>query len=298
MAQPVRVPHTPLLHAGSSSVSDVSPAARHSLVPSVSEGPLVTYYDALFRAHGPQHWWPGRTRFEIIVGAILTQNTTWTNVERAIANLRREKLLSPAAIEKIPTARLATLIRSSGYFRQKARKLKAFVSFLRRNYQGSLNKLFATPTAELREQLLAVHGIGPETADSILLYAGQHRVFVVDAYTRRILERHNLVHPKATYEDIRTQFEQNLPDDTQIYNEYHALIVHTGKHHCRTRQPNCKQCPLQPFLPAESQVPHMLVLSFEGPMPSAPSPATSQSQVADHNSQNTRHDSQTTSHHP
>jgi endonuclease III related protein len=211
---------------------------------------LASYFDALSRAHGPQHWWPGRTRFEIIVGAILTQNTSWTNVERAIVNLRREKLLSPAAIEKVPTARLAKLIRSSGYFRQKARKLKAFVGFLRQNHQGSLNKLFATPTSELREQLLGVHGIGPETADSILLYAGQHRVFVVDAYTRRILERHGLTHAKATYEEIRARFERNLPADTQLYNEYHALIVHTGKHHCRARQPNCADCPLQPFLPS------------------------------------------------
>jgi endonuclease III related protein len=231
------------------SLSDASFATRHS--------PLATYYDALFRAYGPQHWWPGRTRFEIIVGAILTQNTSWTNVERAIANLRREKLLSPSPIEKIPFARLAKLIRSSGYFRQKARKLKAFVRFLRERYQGSLKKLFATPTAELREQLLGVHGIGPETADSILLYAGQRKVFVVDAYTRRILERHGPIHAKATYEEIRTLFEQNLPGDTQLYNEYHALIVHTGKHYCHTRQPNCAHCPLQHFLPSESRTPHM-----------------------------------------
>ena len=231
------------------------PVTRHS-PPATPESQatasheLLSYYDALFRAHGPQHWWPGRTRFEVIVGAILTQNTSWTNVERAIVNLRRERLLTPAAMEKVPTARLAKLIRSSGYFRQKARKLKAFVAFLRQNYQGSLNKLFATSTEQLREQLLAVHGIGPETADSILLYAGQHKVFVVDAYTRRILERHNLTHPKATYEEIRALFVQNLPADPLLYNEYHALIVHTGKHHCRTHQPDCANCPLSSFLPA------------------------------------------------
>jgi endonuclease-3 related protein len=215
---------------------------------------LGIYYDALFRAHGPQHWWPGRTRFEIVVGAILTQNTNWSNVERAIAELRREKLLSVAAIERIPTARLGRLIRSSGYFRQKARKLKAFVNFLRGEYQGSLDKLFAVPTAELREQLLAVHGIGPETADSILLYAGKHPVFVVDAYTRRILERHQLVHPKATYEEIRSLFELSLPPSPPMFNEYHALIVRTGKHFCRKREPSCEQCALRPFLPPTTEV--------------------------------------------
>ena len=190
----------------------------------------------------------------MIVGAILTQNTSWSNVERAIAALRREKLLTAAAIEKVSAVRLARLIRSSGYFRQKARKLKAFVRFLRREHQGSLNKLFATPAAKLREQLLAVHGIGPETADSILLYAGQHKVFVVDAYTRRILERHALVHPKASYEEIRALFEQSLPAEPLLYNEYHALIVHTGKHFCRTRQPDCEHCALRAFLPARVEV--------------------------------------------
>jgi len=215
---------------------------------------LVIYYDALFQAHGPQHWWPGPTRFEVIVGAILTQNTSWSNVERAIAELRRERLLTAAAIEKVSAARLARLIRSSGYFRQKARKLKEFARFLRRAHQGSLNNLFATPTAELREQLLTVHGIGPETADSILLYAGRHKVFVVDAYTRRILERHGLVHPKASYEEIRALFEQSLPAESSLYNEYHALIVHTGKHFCRTRQPDCEHCALRSYLPAPVEV--------------------------------------------
>jgi len=211
---------------------------------------LRLYFDAMFHAYGPQFWWPGRTRFEIIVGAILTQNTSWTNVERAIANLRREKLLSPPAIEQVSVGYLASLIRSSGYFRQKAKKLKAFVEFLRTNYHGSLNKLFATPTAALREQLLAVHGIGHETADSILLYAGNHPVFVVDAYTRRILERHGLSHAKESYNEIRQTFESSLPSDPQLFNEFHALIVHTGKHFCRKREPDCAHCPLQPFLPS------------------------------------------------
>src|ERR1700739_4723000 len=211
---------------------------------------LADYFTTLFRAHGPQKWWPGRTRFEVVVGAILTQNTSWTNVKRAIANLRRERLLTPTAIESISEGRLARLIRSSGYFRQKARKLKEFVRFLRVNYQGSLDKMFRTPTPTLREQLLKVHGIGPETADSILLYAGSHPVFVVDAYTRRILERHNLATGKETYEEIRGRFEGSLPSSPSLFNEYHALIVHTGKHFCRKRGPDCQHCALRPFLPA------------------------------------------------
>jgi len=211
---------------------------------------LADYYDALFQAHGPQHWWPGRTRIEVIVGAILTQNTSWSNVEHAIAELRRHKLLSFAAIERVPLARLARLIRSSGYFRQKARKLKAFVQFVRKQFNGSLDKMFATPTALLREQLLGIHGIGSETADSILLYAGMHPVFVVDAYTRRILERHALAHSRDSYQEIRERFEQSLPASPALFNEYHALIVHTGKHFCRKREPDCAHCALQPFLPA------------------------------------------------
>lgn len=215
---------------------------------------LANYYNALYRAHGPQHWWPGRTRFEVIVGAILTQNTSWSNVEQAIAELRRERLLSASAIERVPLVRLARLVRSSGYFRQKARKLKAFVHFVQKQYRGSLDKMFATPTAELREQLLEVRGIGPETADSILLYAGKHPVFVVDAYTRRILERHGLADGKESYQDIRARFEQSLPSSASLFNEYHALIVHTGKHFCRKREPDCEQCALRPFLPAGAEV--------------------------------------------
>jgi endonuclease III related protein len=215
---------------------------------------LGIYYDALFRAYGPQHWWPGRTRFEVIVGAILTQSTSWRNVEMAMVALRKAKLLSAAGLAGVSLGRLSRLIRSSGYYRQKARKLKAFVDFLREEYQGSLDKMFATPTAELREQLLAVHGIGPETADSILLYAGRHAVFVVDAYTRRILERHNLVYGTRPYEEIRGLFERSLPANATIYNEYHALIVHTGKHFCRKRRAECEGCALRSLLPVEREV--------------------------------------------
>jgi endonuclease III related protein len=215
--------------------------------------PLRRYYDALFAAYGPQRWWPGRGAFEIIIGAILTQNTSWSNVEIALRNLRRERLLTPRAIETVSFARLARLVRSSGYFRQKAKKLKYFGRFLRKEYDGSLNRMFRTPTAALREKLLGVHGIGPETADSILLYAGKHPVFVVDAYTRRMLERHGVTAPAQTYEEIRELFERSLPNDAPLYNEFHALIVRTGKEYCRPRNPRCSDCPLHSFLPDAMQ---------------------------------------------
>jgi endonuclease-3 related protein len=211
---------------------------------------LREYFDVLLRTHGHQNWWPARTRFEVIVGAILTQNTSWRNVERAIVALRRAKLLSPRPLEEVSESALAELIRCSGYYRQKARKLKAFVAFLRTNYTGSLDKMFGVATNTLREQLLAVHGIGPETADSILLYAGEHPVFVVDTYTRRMLQRHGLVEERDTYEEIRGLFERSLPTEPDLFNEYHALIVHTGKHFCRPKEPRCSQCPLHGFLPA------------------------------------------------
>ena len=227
-----------------------SPRSRSSVRAKAPEPlPILhKYFDALLQAHGEQYWWPARAPFEVIVGAILVQNTAWTNAERAIANLRAARLLTPTAIEKVPLAKLARLIRPSGYFRQKARKLKAFVQFLRANHRGSLAAMFRTPTGELREQLLCVHGIGPETADSILLYAGKHPVFVVDAYTRRILKRHGLTHGSETYEGVRGLFEQSLPKDAKLFNEYHALIVHTGKRHCRSRVAICSSCVLRPFL--------------------------------------------------
>jgi endonuclease III related protein len=197
-------------------------------------------------------WWPAKTPFEVIVGAILTQNTAWTNVERAIENLRREQLLTPSAIERISCARLARLIRPSGYFRQKAKNLKAFVQFLRERHGGSLARMFRTPTAALREQLLRVHGIGPETADSILLYAGGHPVFVVDAYTHRILGRHDVTNGKPDYAAVRSLFETSLPKDAALYNEFHALMVHVGKNWCRKNRPRCGDCPLLGHLPGDS----------------------------------------------
>jgi endonuclease III related protein len=197
-------------------------------------------------------WWPAKTPFEVIVGAILTQSTAWVNVERALANLRRARLLRPSRMERVSEARLARLIRPSGYFRQKAKKLKAFARFLRERHGGSLARMFRTPTAALREQLLAVHGIGPETADSILLYAGEHPVFVVDAYTHRILGRHDLAGGKPDYRSVQSFFETNLPQDAALYNEFHALLVNVGKNWCRKRLPRCQECPLLRHLPADS----------------------------------------------
>lgn len=213
---------------------------------------LMAYHRVLADKLGPQHWWPAETPFEVIVGAILTQNTSWKNVEAAITNLKREKLLSPLAIEKVSVPRLERLIRSSGYFRQKAKKLKAFVRFLRLEYGGALNRMFRTPTAELREKLLGVHGVGPETADSILLYAARKEVFVVDAYTKRILSRHGWTEEDVDYEEMRSLVENNLPRDVSLYNEFHAQFVQVGKNWCRPRDPRCSECPLGPFLEASS----------------------------------------------
>jgi endonuclease III related protein len=174
------------------------------------EQQIAQIYSTLFRAWGHQHWWPAQSRFEVIVGAYLTQNTSWSNVELAMKKLWAAKALSVDGIRRLPISRLERLIRSSGYFRQKASRLKTFVRFLDQNYGGSLTKMFAQPTAKLREQLLSLNGIGPETADSILLYAGQHPIFVVDAYTRRIATRHEIAPEKASYEELRAVFEHGL----------------------------------------------------------------------------------------
>jgi endonuclease-3 related protein len=213
---------------------------------------LLRYYEAMSFAFGPMHWWPAKTPFEVIVGAILTQSTSWGNVERAIDNLRAARILTPAAILRTRMSRLAALVRPSGYFRQKAKKLKAFVRFLQREYDGSLKRMFQSPTPELREKLLSVHGIGPETADSILLYAGNHPVFVVDAYTHRIFGRHGITSGKPDYESVRALCETALPRDPQLWNEFHALIVNTGKNWCRKRVPRCEDCPLRSLLPPTS----------------------------------------------
>jgi len=213
---------------------------------------LMRYFAAMSQNLGPMRWWPARTPFEVIVGAILTQNTSWGNVERAIANLRSAQMLTPSAIAAARMARLAALVRPSGYFRQKAKKLKAFVRFLQREYGGSLKRMFETPTEILREKLLSVHGIGPETADSILLYAGKHAVFVVDAYTHRIFGRHGITNGEPEYENVRALVEAALPRDSQLFNEFHALVVNTGKNWCRKKEPRCAECPLGSLLPEDS----------------------------------------------
>ncbi|MEW6618359.1 MAG: endonuclease III domain-containing protein [bacterium] len=210
---------------------------------SQKEQVLNWIYERLFKAFGPRHWWPGDTPFEIIIGAILTQNTAWTNVEKAINNLKEHNLLEPEKLKEIPQDELSTLIKPAGYYQLKAKRLKAFIEFLFARYLGNLDQMFKGEMWELRAELLTVNGIGLETADSILLYAGNKPVFVVDAYTRRILTRHNLINEKASYSQIQNLFMLNLPHDVQVFNEFHALIVQLGKEICKTK-PDCPNCPL------------------------------------------------------
>ncbi len=205
---------------------------------------LLSIYDRMFSALGPQHWWPGRTRFEIAVGAILTQNTAWINVEKAIANLRKADLLTAAAMSASSLAGLAEAIRPSGYYNQKAKKLRCFLRYFMDRHSGDFRKLQRQDPRRLREELLQVHGIGPETADSIILYALAKPVFVIDAYTRRIFSRHRLCPEKASYDELQQLFHRHLPHDTRLFNEYHALIVNIGKDYCRKSKPRCAQCPL------------------------------------------------------
>jgi endonuclease-3 related protein len=207
-------------------------------------------YDRLFAAFGPQHWWPGDTPLEICVGAVLTQNTAWVNVEKAIANLKGAGLLDGEreSIERMlamPDADLAALIRPSGYFNLKAKRLKGFLAFVKAETGGDLSALFKQPLSELRPKLLAVYGVGPETADSILLYAGGLPTFVVDAYTLRIMSRLGVVGEGATYHQMQEVFEKALPRDVDLYNEYHALLVALGKDWCRPRGPRCGGCPIE-----------------------------------------------------
>ena len=237
-------------------------------------------FRTLFERWGHQHWWPAETSFEVIVGAYLTQNTAWTNVERALIRLREAGVLSVKGIRSIEISELEKLIRSAGYFRQKASRLKQFVTFLDQRHGGSLERMFSTSTERLREELLGLSGVGPETADSIILYAGQHAIFVVDAYTRRILERHGLATASTKYEEIRMLVEAALTGETlglaeidpamlpkgschspstmstasrcaqaQVFNEMHGLIVGVGKNYCLKSKPKCEECPLGPLLP-------------------------------------------------
>jgi endonuclease III related protein len=269
------------------SVRDASTVRMTYPSRSVAAKSIRAYYRTLHRAWGPQHWWPADTPFEVITGAYLTQNTSWTNVEKALANLRAADVLSIDGIRNTPLFRLESLIRSAGYFRQKAHRLKTFVAFLDERYDGSLEQMFRQPTLTLREELLALHGVGPETADSILLYGGHHPIFVVDAYTRRIFHRHEIIPESAGYDEIRALVEQALaplakesptrhsasvkqrggpagashppsPMSTaqrsplsQVNNEMHGLLVGVGKNFCLKSQPNCDDCPLRKYLPAQ-----------------------------------------------
>lgn len=203
-------------------------------------------FDAMYGAYGPQHWWPGVSPTETVVGAILTQNTNWRNVERAIANLKDRNLLTFSALREVEFEALASAIRPAGYYNVKARRLKNFVEWLWQAHQGELNALRGMPLEDLRRKLLGINGIGPETADSILLYALEMPSFVVDAYTKRIAVRHQLADADVSYEDLRGIFQGNLPGDQQLFNEYHALLVAVGKRHCQTKA-QCEGCPLAGF---------------------------------------------------
>lgn len=209
---------------------------------------LQQVYQLLLERFGPQRWWPAQTPFEVMVGAVLTQNTSWRNVERAIENLRHSGLLEPRALYALPVESLAELIRPAGYFRVKARRLHNLLAYVMDRHGGSLERMFATPLERLREELLEIKGIGPETADSILLYAAAKPSFVVDTYTYRVCVRHGWVEPEVGYEGLKEFFESALPADVPLYNEMHALLVRVGHEHCR-RRPQCEECPLKPLLP-------------------------------------------------
>jgi endonuclease-3 related protein len=212
-------------------------------------------YELLFKRFGRQFWWPGDTKDEIIIGAILTQNTNWQNVDKALANLKKANVLSLEKLFAMEQIEIAELIRPAGYYNIKAKRLKNFLKWLFAEHNGNLAELQAMHTDSLREELLSVNGIGRETADSILLYALEKPVFVVDAYTYRITTRHQLIEPECDYEQLRSLFEDNLDADAKLFNEYHALIVYTGKEYCRPKA-RCKGCPLE-------KLPHVLETANE-----------------------------------
>ncbi|HLX94185.1 MAG TPA: endonuclease III domain-containing protein [Verrucomicrobiae bacterium] len=245
---------------------------RPSAVTARHRHALRRAYELMRARFGHQHWWPGETPFEVCVGAILTQNTAWTNVERAMANLKAAHVLEPARLFALSESRLADLIRPAGYFNVKARRLRSFLRVLVEDFGGDLKRLFAGETATVRARLLAINGVGPETADSMLLYAGGHHSFVIDAYTRRIFQRHNWSSKPArlrsatarpavqssksldSYDDLKSFCEAGLNQKTGAaqldhWQDYHAQLVMVGKHFCRTRAPRCEQCPLKPLLP-------------------------------------------------
>ena len=215
---------------------------------------LLEVYLRLHAAYGPQRWWPGETPFEVIVGAILTQTAAWTNVEKAIANLKAAGALSAAGLARLDEGELARIVRPAGYFNAKARKLKAFVEVLNDSFGRDLDRMLAAPVAELRPLLLATHGIGPETADAVLLYAAGRPAFVIDAYTRRLFSRLAVAPDRDTYDAWQALFARNLEPDAALFNEYHALIVRHGKERCR-RRPVCDGCPLLAVCPAAHACP-------------------------------------------
>lgn len=209
---------------------------------------IIGMYDAMLEALGPSHWWPGETPFEISVGAILTQNTNWGNVEKAINNLKAADVLEPGAMHALPIGELAELIRPAGYYNIKSKRLFNFLEFLKKEVEYDIGKLKRYTLDELRPKVLGVNGIGPETADCILLYALEFPTFVVDAYTARLLGRHGLAYEDIDYHGLQSIFVDALPEDVALYNEYHALIVRVGKDWCKKKAGLCETCPLQPFL--------------------------------------------------
>jgi endonuclease-3 related protein len=204
---------------------------------------LLEIYERLYGYFGDLHWWPAANPFEMMVGAILTQNTAWTNVEKAIRALQEKNLLSPAALFRLPEERLAQIIRPAGYYHLKAGRLKALLRFIMEEYDGSVTAMAAEELPRLREKLLAIRGVGPETADSILLYGCHKPIFVIDAYTKRIMLRHGMVGDDAGYPEMQSLFMDHLPPDVPLFNQFHAMIVHTGKSFCR-KTPHCPGCPL------------------------------------------------------
>lgn len=214
-----------------------------------SQQRLLAIYHDLLEHFGPQHWWPADSPLEMVIGAILTQNTNWNNVETAIGNLKRARVLSYPALDLLDEAELQALIRPSGYFRQKASRLKNLLRHLRQHHRGELDSLLRQEPELLRSELLSLTGIGPETADSIMLYAARQPSFVIDAYTVRLLQRLRLIDGHPGYECLRSGFMNNLPADVQLFNEYHALIVRLCKDYCTRQRPRCAPCPLRPGCP-------------------------------------------------
>jgi endonuclease-3 related protein len=208
---------------------------------------LMAFYRELLSRFGHRNWWPGNSPFEVCVGAVLTQNTAWKNVVKAIENLKASATLDPCRIHEMPVEELAELIRPAGYYNVKARRLRNLIDYLVEKHRGAVESLFSLPPEILREELLSINGVGCETADSIILYAVEKPIFVVDAYTKRVLSRHGLVDEKADYSSIQELFHSNLPRDTALYNDFHAQLVAVGHHYCR-RKPACEECPLRRFL--------------------------------------------------